>query len=117
VDDLAFASANTGLPGDQGNLASLIAGGTAAVLGGKSFGAATTDLTSLVASDTRKWQIESGSADAAAADAEQVFSNFTGVDLDQEAVELVRYQAAFQAAAKVIQVTDDMLGDLMSIIR
>jgi flagellar hook-associated protein FlgK len=46
-----------------------------------------------------------------------VFSNFTGVDLDQEAVELVRYQAAFQAAAKVIQVTDDMLGDLMSIIR
>ena len=117
VDDLAFASANTGLPGDQGNLTSLIAGGTAGVLGGKSFGAATTDLTSLVASDTRKWQIESGSADAAAADAEQVFSNFTGVDLDQEAVELVRYQAAFQAAAKVIQVTDDMLGDLMSIIR
>jgi len=38
-----------------------------------------------------------------------------GVDLDQEAVNLVRYQQAFQACGKAIQVASDMFDTLLSL--
>jgi flagellar hook-associated protein 1 FlgK len=39
----------------------------------------------------------------------------TGVDLDQEAVNLVRFQQAFQASGRVIQVANDLFDTLLGI--
>ena len=41
----------------------------------------------------------------------------SGVNLDEEMVNLVKYQAAYTAAAKMISMGDDMLSTLMNMIR
>lgn len=50
--------------------------------------------------------------DALQAESESI----TGVSLDEEAVKLVAYQRAFQAAAKFLQTIDELLDELMGII-
>ena len=40
----------------------------------------------------------------------------SGVSLDEEAINVTRYQAAFQAAAKVVTVVQQMLDDLMTML-
>jgi flagellar hook-associated protein 1 FlgK len=40
----------------------------------------------------------------------------SGVNLDEEMVNLVKYQAAYNAAAKMITMGDDMLNTLMNMI-
>ena len=39
------------------------------------------------------------------------------VDLDEEAVSLMQYQAAYQAAARVVTAADDLLNELMQTVR
>ena len=39
------------------------------------------------------------------------------VDLDEEAVSLIQYQAAYQAAARVVMAADDLLKELFSMVR
>ena len=41
----------------------------------------------------------------------------TGVSLDEEATSLIAYQAAYQAAAKVLSAADEMLAVLMDLAR
>jgi len=43
--------------------------------------------------------------------------SISGVNLDEEMVNLVKYQAAYTAAAKMITMGDDMLSTLMNMIR
>jgi flagellar hook-associated protein 1 FlgK len=40
-------------------------------------------------------------------------SNLSGVNLDEEAANLVRYQQAYQAAAKVISVANSLFQSLL----
>ena len=39
------------------------------------------------------------------------------VDLDEEAVSLIQYQAAYQAAARVVTAADDLLKELFAMVR
>jgi flagellar hook-associated protein 1 FlgK len=41
--------------------------------------------------------------------------SISGVDTDEEAIRLIEYQAAYRAAARVLQVGDELLQTLMSI--
>ena len=47
-------------------------------------------------------------------DANTAMSNISGVNLDEEAANLVRYQHAYQAAAKVISVANSLFQDLLN---
>jgi flagellar hook-associated protein 1 FlgK len=46
--------------------------------------------------------------------AENLNSSASGVSLNEEMVNLTRFQQAFQAATRVLQVTDGLLGDFMT---
>ncbi len=46
--------------------------------------------------------------------AENLNSSASGVSLNEEMVNLTRFQQAFQAATRVLQVTDSLLGDFMT---
>lgn len=50
-----------------------------------------------------------------ASSAEAALSAQSGVDLDQEAVNLVRFQQAFQASGRVMQVANDLFDTLLGI--
>jgi flagellar hook-associated protein 1 FlgK len=43
--------------------------------------------------------------------------NISGVSLDEEAIELIKYERAFQGAARFLSTVDQMMTELMSIIR
>jgi flagellar hook-associated protein 1 FlgK len=42
--------------------------------------------------------------------------SISGVNLDEEMVDMIEYQRAYEAAAKVISVTDELLGTILSMI-
>jgi flagellar hook-associated protein 1 FlgK len=50
-------------------------------------------------------------------DANTAMSNLSGVNLDEEAANLVRYQQAYQAAAKVISVANSLFQSLLDATR
>ncbi|UCG15729.1 MAG: flagellar hook-associated protein FlgK [Phycisphaerales bacterium] len=43
--------------------------------------------------------------------------NISGVSLDEEAIELVKYERAFQGAARYLGVVENMMSEMMNIIR
>ncbi len=43
--------------------------------------------------------------------------SISGVNLDEEAISLVKYQRSFQGAARFVSVVDQMISDLMTLIR
>jgi flagellar hook-associated protein 1 len=113
---LAFASSPAGLPGDGGNLGALLGLQDAAVVGGRTAAQSASSLVAQVASDTSLAGLRAEAAEATALDAVELYANLSAVDLDEEAVSLLQYQAAYQAAAKVIQATDETLSALMSLV-
>jgi flagellar hook-associated protein 1 FlgK len=50
---------------------------------------------------------------AALSDLDALHTALTGVDLDEEAVKLIQYQASYQAAARIVTTADKMLETLM----
>jgi flagellar hook-associated protein 1 FlgK len=114
---LAFAGSPTAAAGDAANLNAMIGLEGASVVGGASAGAFASRLTSRVGTETSLASVRAESTAAASADAQELYVNLTSVDLDEQAVQLIQYQTAYQAAAKVVQITDDLLGTLMQIVR
>lgn len=53
--------------------------------------------------------------DSIAGAAKLAFDSQSGVNLDDEAVNLVRYQQAFQASSKAMQIASDLLNSLLSL--
>ena len=43
--------------------------------------------------------------------------SFSGVSLDEEAVNMIQYQRSFQATARVIRTLDELLAETMNLIR
>ncbi len=113
---LAFAGAALALPGDGNNLLLLRAVEDTVLVGGETASNFASSVVGRVASDTSLAELDAESTGAIAADVEALHANLTSVDLDEEAVQLIQYQTAYQAAAKVIQAADEMLRSLLQIV-
>jgi len=70
-----------------------------------------------IGSETAIAQLNSESAAYNASDLDALYTSMTGVDLDEEAVALIEWQAAYQAAARVISASDELLAELMEMAR
>ena len=49
-------------------------------------------------------------------DITELRASISGVNLDEEAIKLMEYQASYEAASRVISVTNMLLGQLMEIV-
>ena len=47
--------------------------------------------------------------------AEQAISSISGVNLDEEAADLIRYQQGYQAAAQIISIAEELFNTLLSV--
>ncbi|MFN7017464.1 MAG: flagellar basal body rod C-terminal domain-containing protein, partial [Fimbriimonadales bacterium] len=47
----------------------------------------------------------------------QIRESVSGVSLDEEAANLVKYQRSYQAAAKVVSVFDGLIQDVLQMVR
>ena len=117
--DMFTVAANNGGVGDNRNARLLGNIQTAKVLDGgtASLQSAYAELVSFVGNKTRETEVNGTASDALLAQATNAQQNVAGVNLDEEASNLLRYQQAYQAAGKVMQIASTMFDTLLSLGR
>jgi flagellar hook-associated protein 1 FlgK len=84
--------------------------------GGKAtYQSAYANLVSTVGNKTREVQVNASAASAQLDQASTAANNVAGVNLDEEAANLLKYQQAYQASGKVMQIADTIFNTLLSI--
>jgi flagellar hook-associated protein 1 FlgK len=91
--------------------ANTVANGTA------SYQSAYSQLVSDVGNDTREAQIQQRAQDALVVQTRRAQQSFSGVNLDEEAANLIRYQQAYQASGKVLQIASTLFQTLLDLGR
>ncbi len=74
-------------------------------------------LVSTVGNKTREVQVNGDAAEALLTQAKATAADVSGVNLDEEATNLIKYQQAYQAAGKVMQIAGTIFDTLLSIGR
>ncbi len=101
-------------PGDASNALRIAALQTAPEMGAVSFDDAANALVSLVGTDVREAKAYSSHQADMMTYLENYRESVSGVSLDEEMVNLIKYQAAYNAAAKMISTAQDMMDSLMN---
>lgn len=103
--------------GDSRNMTLLGKLQTANILDGgqATFQGSYAELVSFVGNKTREAQINGLASTALLAQTETAQQSLSGVNLDEEAANLLQYQKAYQACGKVMQVASEMFDTLLSI--
>lgn len=108
---------NTGGVGDNRNALLLTGLQTANAMGGTSYQGAYSQLVSEIGNKSRELQVTGTAAGLLLSEATTSLQNESGVNLDEEATNLLRYQQAYQAAGKVMQIASQMFDVLLSLGR
>lgn len=108
---------NTSGVGDSRNGALLAGLQTKNVMnnGTATFQTSYAQMVNFVGTKAREAQISSTAADASVKQATAAQQSVSGVNLDEEAANLLRYQQAYQASGKVMQVASQLFDTLLSI--
>jgi len=85
--------------------------------GHATFQAGYAQMVNFVGNKTREVQIAGAAADTTVQQAQAARDSVSGVNLDEEASNLLRYQQAYQASGKVIQVASELFDTLLSLGR
>jgi len=83
--------------------------------GHATFQAGYAQMVNQVGNKTREVQIAGSAADTTVQQAQAARDSVSGVNLDEEASNLLRYQQAYQASGKVIQVANTLFDTLLSL--
>jgi flagellar hook-associated protein 1 FlgK len=121
LNDLDLIAASANLPGVPGNADQAIAIHnlrTALTMNGSTtFDSAADTLVSQVGYDVQTAKANSMHQGDMMTYLENYRESVSGVSLDEEMVNLVKFEAAYNAAAKMVSMADDMLNTLMNILR
>jgi flagellar hook-associated protein 1 len=102
--------------GSNGNIEALAALSSQNLVGGQTLGSYYDTLVSTIGSQGQQAQLAVQSTQAILTQAQNTQQSASGVNLDQQAADLVVYQQAYQAAAKVIATAETMFQTLLSAI-
>ncbi|MES2150417.1 MAG: flagellar hook-associated protein FlgK [Pseudomonadota bacterium] len=110
---------NTSGVGDNRNARLLGALQTKNILdnGSATYQSAYAELVSFVGNKTREVQVNSEASSSLLDQANQAQQSVSGVNLDEEATNLLKYQQAYQAAGKVMQIASTLFDTLLSLGR
>lgn len=97
-----IAASSDGTSGSTGNLVNLIAVQTTALPAGQAPGNAYANLVYQVGSVTSNATAEAGATASSLLQLNDQLSSVSGVSIDQESANLITYQTAYQAAARVV---------------
>jgi len=120
--DIFTIATNTNGIGDNRNALAIAALQTSNKLANNSSGSPTTtyqgaysQLVSSIGNKTRETQVNSASQATLLNNTVNVQQQLSGVNLDEEAANLLRFQQAYQAAAKMIQVGSTLFETILNI--
>ena len=111
--DSFFVEKNLNGPGNNENFLTLIELGKQPIIEGQTFAEAYRDLVSGAGSRSRLAQLNKEAMQVVKDQAEATREAAVGVNLDEEAADLIRFQQAYQAAAQVIQISQRMFDTLI----
>ncbi len=109
ADPALVAASSDGTPGSNGNLAVLSAVRDQAVAGGKKPLDFYSAVLFQVGSDTANALADSNASQLILRQLQDQRASVSGVSLDEEASNIIRYQSAYQAAARVVTTVSTML--------
>ena len=116
--DVLRIDPNTGGVGDNGNALALSALQDARSIGGAaSAGDEHASLVSFVGGRTRSLATRAGALESLRDGAVERAESVSGVSLDEEAIELTRYEQAYQASAQAIAVADTLFQSILGAVR
>jgi flagellar hook-associated protein 1 len=119
AQDLGFSSSAT-TPGDSGNLQSLIAIKSRTIsvgsLGTVSLGDAMTQLVGKLGMQSQQNQASLGTAQTVRDQAEESWKSTSGVNSDEEAINLIQYQQMYQANMKVIATANELFDATLAMM-
>lgn len=117
TDPALIAASSDGTPGSNGNLAGLAAVHDQAVAGGQTPLDFYSGIVFRVGSSTADTAAELDASELILRQLEGQRAAISGVSLDEEAAAMVRYQTAYQAAARVVTTINDMLDAVVNLGR
>lgn len=114
---IAAASDGTLVPGDNINANLLVDMDSSLLAGGglRSFSQELADMVSTVGTNLDRANRDADTATAALTQVSSLREGVSGVNTDEETVAMMRYQAAYQASARVVQTADEMLQTLLEL--
>ena len=117
-DKFTIAANNSGV-GDTRNIAALGELQTRNIFnnGTATLTSSYAQMVSQVGNKTREVQVNAQAGNALLAQAEGAQADVSGVNLDEEAANLIKYQQAYQASSKVMQIAGTIFDTLLSISR
>ncbi len=105
-------------PGDNRNALSLAALEQATVMpGGKTFQQSYTQLVSQVGSLTRSGEVSRNAQESLLTQSRETRENLVGVNLDEEAANLIKFQNAYQASAQAVSISKTVFDTLIGAVR
>lgn len=115
--DTFTVGANAGGVADNRNALLLAGLQTQNTLGGGSvsYQSAYSQLVSMVGNKTHELEVTSIAQASLVAQTQQIQQSLSGVNLDEEAANLMRYQQAYQAAGKMMQIAGTLFDTLLSL--
>jgi flagellar hook-associated protein 1 FlgK len=116
-DPTLLAASSDGTPGSNGNLTVLSAVHDQAVIAGQKPLDFYSGLVFRVGSDTANAYADSSASSLIMSQLQDQRASISGVSLDEEAANIVRYQTAYQAAARVVTTVNSMLDAAVNLGR
>jgi flagellar hook-associated protein 1 FlgK len=115
TDPSLLASSSDGTPGSNGNVSVLSAVHDQAVAGGQKPLDFYAHVVFQVGSETANTSADLDASQLILQQLEDQRATISGVSLDEEAANMVRYQTAYQAAARVITTVNQMLDEVVNL--
>jgi flagellar hook-associated protein 1 FlgK len=115
-----IAASQTGAAGDNGNalaLAALQTQSFTATSGSGTFNQLYGSLVAQVGSQSKDAQDSSSLQDSVVLQVQNQRDAVSGVSLDEEAVNLMKYQRAFESASRVVRVVDELTQDVLNMVQ
>lgn len=116
TDLIAAAGAGEGLPGGNTNAIAManLQNASSAALGGSTFGEYNSSLVGKIGADVQAAEFNQGHQAIMVQSLESYRQEVSGVSLDEEMINLVQFQHAYNAAAKLITTADEMLEEILA---
>ena len=117
TDPAALAASSDGSSGSNGNVAVLLAVHDQAVAGGKTASEFYSNMVFSVGNDVSNASAESDASQLVLQQLQNRRGSISGVSLDEEAANLIQFQRAYEAAARVITTINDVLDTTVNLGR
>ena len=115
TDSNKIAAGNSSAPGDNENLLAIADLDTKKVDGNDTFNTIIGEITSDIGAKSARQQLSLSSAEDSVTQITNMKESLTGVSLEEEMIDLMKFQRSYQSSAKFLSTVDEMMETLINL--